>query len=216
MLVRNVRSSCSSVMSSSDCWCSWKAALLTRMSSRPNSSTVRSTAASQKLESVTSPGIEQRAAPLRLDRAPGLLGVLVLAQVDDGDVGALAREEHRHRPADARVAAGDERDLVLELARPAIVRRQILRPRVELGLQARLPEMLLRQRRLGIPPRARLRRARLLRLAVAVPAATGLGFGLQLSIRLGLRLARGRPAGLLRAGPARALLLYCHVPLLKV
>ena len=39
--------------------------------------------------------------PSVLDRALGLLGVLVLVEIGDRDVGALARKQHGDRPADA-------------------------------------------------------------------------------------------------------------------
>ena len=44
-----------------------------------------------------------------LDQALGLLGVLMLAEIGDQHVGALARKRKRHRAADAAVAAGDDR-----------------------------------------------------------------------------------------------------------
>ena len=46
-------------------------------------------------------GNEQAAATLALHMGAGFLGVLVFVQVHDGHVGALARKQHRHRPADA-------------------------------------------------------------------------------------------------------------------
>ena len=46
-----------------------------------------------------------------LDQALGLLGVLMLAEIGDQDVGALARERDGHRAADAAFAAGDDRFL---------------------------------------------------------------------------------------------------------
>lgn len=45
------------------------------------------------------------AAALALHERLGLLGVVVLVEVEDGDVGALARKVHRDGAADARVAA---------------------------------------------------------------------------------------------------------------
>ena len=44
----------------------------------------------------------------------GLRRIVMLAQIDDGDVGALAREQGRDGAADAAVGAGDQRDLALE------------------------------------------------------------------------------------------------------
>jgi hypothetical protein len=169
------------------------------MSSRPSSPTAVSTASSQKPESVTSP-------------APGLLGVLVLAQVDDGDVGALPGEEHRDGAADPGIAAGDDGDLALELSRSAIRRRQELGPRLQLGLETRLGEMLLRQRRLGVSTLPGLHGAFMLLPAglLGTPAPL-LGRALEVSVGLGLCLPRRRAPGFLRAGPARAfLLLHRH------
>ena len=53
-------------------------------------------------------GDQDAAAPFLLDRALGFLGVLVLVEIDDRDIGAFAREQHRHRAADAGIAAGDD------------------------------------------------------------------------------------------------------------
>ena len=46
----------------------------------------------------------ERAAPLALDRSPGLLGIAVLGEMGDGDVGALAGEEHGDGAADPESA----------------------------------------------------------------------------------------------------------------
>src|SRR4029079_4966477 len=102
-----VRSKCSSVSSSKLLTFSWNAALFTRMSSLPNSSMIRSTAFLQNSGSATSPEIEDAAAALFLDSAFRLLGIFVLVEIGDGDVGALARVEHGDRAANPRVAAGD-------------------------------------------------------------------------------------------------------------
>jgi hypothetical protein len=93
-------------MSSMLCACSWKAALLTRMSSRSNSCT-RLDRLLAELRVLHVAGNQHALAAFLLDPALGLLGVLVRAEVDDRDVGAFAREQHRHRAADAGVAAGD-------------------------------------------------------------------------------------------------------------
>ena len=58
------------------------------------------------------------AAAFVLDRSLRLLGILVLVEVGDRDVGALPGEEDRHGAADAGVAAGNERDFVLQLSDP--------------------------------------------------------------------------------------------------
>ena len=49
----------------------------------------------------------------------------MLAQIDDGDVGALAREQGGDRAADAAVGAGDQGDLALEPAGARIERLPI-------------------------------------------------------------------------------------------
>src|SRR5664279_5445654 len=70
----------------------------------------------QKAESVTSPGMSRQRWPTP-SMARCVLGVpLLLGEIDDRDVGAFAREEEGDGAADARVAAGDERDFPLELA----------------------------------------------------------------------------------------------------
>ena len=97
------------------------AALLTRMSSRPKASTRRATASWQNASSPMSPAIAMQRRPCVLDQALGRLGVLVLVEVDDRDVGALLGEGDRDRAADAAVAAGDQRDLAVELAGGPVV-----------------------------------------------------------------------------------------------
>ena len=89
---------------------------------------------------------EQEAlAALRLDQARGFLRVVVFLQIEDRDQRALARHRDRDRAADAAVAAGDDRDLVLELSDAGIL-RHVFRPRPHLALDARL--MVLHLRRL--------------------------------------------------------------------
>ena len=61
--------------------------------------------------------------------------VVMLAQIEDGDVGALAREQGGDRAADAAVGAGDQRDLALEPARARIERLPV-GLRLELALVA--------------------------------------------------------------------------------
>ena len=119
------------------------------MSSLPNSLTVFATASLQKSASATSPGIENAAAAFLLDGLLGLLGVLVLVEISDGDVGAFAREQNGDRPADAGIAAGDQRHLVLKLLRALVVRGVVHRLEFELGLDARLAQMLVGERRAG-------------------------------------------------------------------
>ena len=54
----------------------------------------------------------------------------MLAQINDRDVGAFAREQGRGRPADSAVGTGDQRDLVLQT-----VGAFVARPPVGLGLE---------------------------------------------------------------------------------
>jgi hypothetical protein len=69
-------------------------------------------------------------------------------QVDDRHVRTFAGAQHR--PADARVAAGDQGDFAFELARTAVARRLVARARIQLGLDPRLFLMLLRKGRLRL------------------------------------------------------------------
>ena len=125
----------------------------------PSSSTVFSTASLQNSAIGDIARQENAAAPFLLDRALGLLGVLVLVEIGDRDVGALAREQHRDRAADAGIAAGDQRHLVEKLFRALVVRGVVHRLELELGLLARLAQMLVGERRRGIDARAGLHRA---------------------------------------------------------
>ena len=197
--------------------CFWKAALLTRMSSRPSSRTVRSTASRQNAGSVTSPGISRHRPALRLDRPARLLGVgLLRGQVDDRHVRPFAGEEHRHGPADARVAAGDQRHLVLQLARSAVLGGLVSRARLEVALEPRLAELLLRHRRLGVRALADLYRAVLLRLLLLAAGPRGLGFLLQLPVRARLGVARRLAGARLLARPPSRLSIDRHESLLKI
>src|SRR5688572_14871947 len=90
------------------------------------------------------------------DRAAGLPGIGVLAQVDDRHICTLAGEEHCHCPANARISTGDERNHPLELAAAYVGRRLIVWLRVHLMLGARLGEVLLGHGAVGLPPVARL------------------------------------------------------------
>src|SRR5690606_32663923 len=109
-----------------------------------------------------------------------------LADMDDGDVRSFAREQHRDGPADAAVAAGDERHLVLELSGAEIEGGVVERRGVELVLVAGLGLVLRREGRLGIGPRPGLHGpAGCRRLAVA---------GRDLALDVLLLLDRGRGA----------------------
>jgi hypothetical protein len=74
------------------------------------------------------------------------LGILILVEVNNGDVRAFARVQHRHRAADAGVAAGDDRHLAGQLAAAAVVRRHELRFLLQLRFQPRFCDVLGRWR----------------------------------------------------------------------
>ena len=81
--------------------------------------------------------------PSLLDEPPGLLGVLVLVEVDDGDVGALLGEGDRDGAADAAVAAGDQGAPAFQAPRRVLAHG--LRQRVHVGLETGLAVLLLRR-----------------------------------------------------------------------
>lgn len=83
----------------------------------------------------------------RFDGGPRVLGLL--GEVHDRDVGAFAREQDGDGAADAGIPAGDQRDVVLQLAGAAVVRRRELRPRLHRVLAARWCEPLRGERRFG-------------------------------------------------------------------
>src|SRR5690606_29843650 len=132
---------------SSIAWaCCWNAALGTRTSSPPSAEIVWSTAWRAKAGSATSPD-RRRARPLLADRVARELCAIVLVEIGDGDVGALAREQHRHGAADAGVGPGDQRHPVLQLARALVVRRVPHGLELQVGLAPGLVQVLGRQRR---------------------------------------------------------------------
>src|SRR5690606_117828 len=96
---------------------------------------------------------QQRAPALGLDVALHLLGVLVLLEVEDRHVGALLREVDRHGAADAAVAAGDRRDLALELAAGPVGLALVARRRDHLLLAPALPALLLGGHAARLAPR---------------------------------------------------------------
>src|SRR5690606_3972686 len=98
--------------------------------------------------------------------------VAMFAEVGDGDIRALAGEQHRHRAADAGIAAGDDRRHALELAAAGIARRQVTRLRIELVLLPGLRLVLPRQRVLRLPARAGLHRLLLRGLLLGGHVAT--------------------------------------------
>ena len=100
----------------------------------------------------------ENASPLLFvfDDAARFFGVAVGLEIDDGDVGAFAREEDGDGTSDAGVAAADQRDHSFQLAAAAVQRIVEHRPRPDLRFESRLLLMLLRQRIGGIRARAGL------------------------------------------------------------
>src|SRR5688500_16817679 len=78
-------------------------------------------------------GDGNRLAAFLLDDGLRLLRVVVLAQIEDRDVGAFPREQGGDRPADAAVGSGDQRDLALQA-----IGARVTRLPVWLGLQLAL------------------------------------------------------------------------------
>ncbi|VXC60312.1 hypothetical protein SPHINGOAX6_30082 [Sphingomonas sp. AX6] len=68
------------------------------------------------------PGDGQRARPFVADDLCGFFGIVMLAQVEDGDVRALARIERSDGATDPAVGTGDEGDLALQTAGTRIAR----------------------------------------------------------------------------------------------
>ena len=79
---------------------------------------------------------EHRPAAGLLDVARGLLGVVVLVEVGDDDVGALAGEGDRDRAADAAVGAGDDRRLAFEPPGPLVRALAVVGLGLEVGRRA--------------------------------------------------------------------------------
>ena len=69
--------------------------------------------------------MQDAAAAFCLDGRLRRLGILIFGEIGDGDVRALSREQHGDRPADAGIAAGDQRNLAVELLRAQIEGRII-------------------------------------------------------------------------------------------
>src|SRR5215203_2135050 len=65
-----------------------------------------------------------------------LLGVRVLAEVRDQDIGTLAGVRDRDGPSDPRVRSGDHRDLALELSRALVAFLAAVRDGSHLALNA--------------------------------------------------------------------------------
>jgi hypothetical protein len=144
-------------------------------------------------------GDAQEAAPGALDVRAHLVGVgLLLGEVDDGHVGALAGVEHGHRAADPRVAAGDERGEPGELAGGLVRGGLELRLEREVALEAGLLEVL-RRHLVGVLLDARLRGGR----GVLRVAAGGHGRGGGAVRSAPRRPGRRRARGGARQGPCR-------------
>src|SRR3954463_5618946 len=90
-------------------------------------------------------GVRAAATPFLLDQPPGLRGVLVLVEVGNRDVGALAGVGDGHGPTDAAVPARDERYLALQFAAAAMRGIVGARARRHLGFDARLAILVLRR-----------------------------------------------------------------------
>src|SRR5438105_2546058 len=125
----------------------------------------------------------ENAAPLLFlfDDATRLFGVAVGFEINDGDVGTLAREEHGDGTSDAGVAAADQRNHSFEFAAAAIERIVEHRPRPDLRLQSRLLLMLLRHRKSGVGSRTGLH-ARLVFLRCRLACVGAIDFRLNVSL----------------------------------
>jgi hypothetical protein len=84
-----------------------------------------------------------------LDEPARLLGVLVLGEVGDEHVGALAGEGEGHGAADPRIRPGHERDPVGQAAEAAVGLLPVVGGRPHLGLGARRRLRRLVERRAG-------------------------------------------------------------------
>jgi hypothetical protein len=71
---------------------------------------------------------QHRPPPSRGNQLCSVLGILVLAQVGDCDVGALLGECDRDRTADPRVTTGDQCPLAVQQPAPDVIGHLILRP----------------------------------------------------------------------------------------
>src|SRR5712672_3745568 len=79
-------------------------------------------------------------------------GILMLVQIGDCHIRAFTRKEDGNGATDTGIAARDERDLFLKLARAPIKRSIVKRRRIEIGLRAGLALVLLWEGRSGIFP----------------------------------------------------------------
>lgn len=84
-----------------------------------------------------------------LDPARGLIGVLLLAQIGNHDIGALAGEGDGDCPADTRIRARDQRHFPSEAPCPGVTLLAVVRNRLHLIRQTRRRLLLLRLGRKG-------------------------------------------------------------------
>lgn len=115
-------------------------------------------------------GNDQAAPAFGFDVLTRDFGVFRLVQVQYGDIGAFAGEQHGDGAAYARIAARDDGDHVFEFAAADIVRGEKARQRVKFEFVAGLLQVLLRQRVLRLFARAGLHRANRFFLALGAGA----------------------------------------------
>src|SRR5690606_14502738 len=90
-------------------------------------------------------GDGERAHTRLLHPRDGLVGILVLVVVRDGDVRALARVRDRDGATDAAVASRDQRDAAFQLARAAVAVLAVIRAGRH-GVRTTRPLLLLSRR----------------------------------------------------------------------
>ena len=147
--VAKVRSSCSGAKSASSSWAIWNAALHTSTSTPPSSATARSAS------SWLACGV-RRSAACSTTRVPAPASSAVARASDSSsgrwvmsDLGALTRERDGDGPADAGVAAGDDRALATQPVAPGPRLGAVVRRRSEVGVAARATPAAGRERRPG-------------------------------------------------------------------
>src|SRR6185369_15792348 len=128
-------------------------------------------------------------------------------EIHEGDVGALARVEHGDGAANLRVAAGDDRDHILQLARALVLGRHVVGAQLEVGFDPRLLEVLLRQRRLGLLADTGLRGALFLLPFLLLLLVGAIHLALDAAVLLAGILACGASTRARRAGRRRCALL---------
>jgi len=109
-------------------------------------------------------------AAFALDVLLRLLRVVLFAQIHDRDLRAFACKQHGDGTADTRIAAGDQRDLVLELVAASVGAGEEARRGFQLMFETGLALMLLGQRILRLANVSGLNGAGLRRLALRARA----------------------------------------------